>query len=132
MASIRVLVVDDSKLARMVVVRALGKLRPAWQVTEAANADEAIEAAAGAAVHIALLDYNMPGRDGLQLSAELRRAQPDLPVALISANIQDDIVAQARDGNTVFLPKPVTEDALAAFLDEAAARIAAGAAGAGR
>ena len=37
-----VLIVDDSKLARMVVAKALGRLRPNWTHVEAGNADEAL------------------------------------------------------------------------------------------
>ena len=40
----KVLVVDDSKLARMAVAKALGGLRPDWTRVEAANADEALAA----------------------------------------------------------------------------------------
>ena len=40
--SYKVLVVDDSKLARMAVAKALEALRPGWTRVEAANADEAL------------------------------------------------------------------------------------------
>ena len=38
----RILVVDDSKLARMAVAKALNALHPDWTRVEAANADEAL------------------------------------------------------------------------------------------
>ena len=39
-----VLIVDDSKLARMVACKALAKLRPEWACVEAGDAKQAIEA----------------------------------------------------------------------------------------
>ena len=56
----RVLVVDDSKLARMVIASAFRRLRPDWHLTEAINADEALRAISNGAVDIALVDFNMP------------------------------------------------------------------------
>ena len=47
---------------------------------------------------IALLDFNMPGRDGLALAAELRALKPDMPLALISANTQHEIVLAGARG----------------------------------
>ena len=72
----RVLVVDDSKLARMAVAKALTTLHPDWTRIEAANADEALALASKDAFDLAILDFNMPGRDGLQLAAELRSLSP--------------------------------------------------------
>ncbi|HET9148784.1 MAG TPA: response regulator [Acetobacteraceae bacterium] len=124
----KILIVDDSRLARMSVARALGTLRPDWTRIEAANAEEALALAARERPDIALLDFNMPGRDGLALAAELRALAPKMPLAVISANIQDEIAARAREVDAAFLPKPLTEQALGDFLSriqpspEAAAR----------
>ena len=65
--SYKVLVVDDSKLARMVMASALRRIRPEWILIETANADEAL--ATVDTVDIALIDFNMPGTDGLELVA---------------------------------------------------------------
>jgi CheY-like chemotaxis protein len=113
----RVLVVDDSKLARMAIAKALNALRPEWVRVEAANADEALALATKEPVQMALLDFNMPGRDGLTLASELRAIDPGMPVALISANHQEEVVQRAREIGTTFLPKPLTEQAMSAFLE---------------
>lgn len=57
-----VLIVDDSKLARIVLSKAVGALQPEWRQIEAANAEEALATVAAQAVDVAILDYNMPGR----------------------------------------------------------------------
>ncbi len=125
-APVTVLVVDDSKLARAVAVRLLRQARPDWVVREAANAEEALTMVAGGPVDVALLDFNMPGKDGLALAAELRAGRPGMPIAVISANIQDEVIARARELQATFLAKPLTGDALAGFLSGASLRLRRG------
>jgi len=120
---VTVLVVDDSKLARAVALRLLRQLRPDWAMREAANADEALAVVAGEPVDVALLDFNMPGKDGLALAGELRAAKPGMPIAVVSANIQDEVIARARQLDAAFLAKPLTGEALAGFLSGAALRL---------
>ena len=117
--SYKILIVDDSKLARMAVAKILNVLYSSWERVEAANADEALNQVQTAAPDVALLDFNMPGRDGLDLAAELRRLNPLMPIGVISANHQQEIVNRARATGASFLPKPLTEQALADFLDDA-------------
>jgi CheY-like chemotaxis protein len=121
--SYKVLIVDDSKLARMAVAKVLGSLRPEWQRVEATNADEALALVNQSSFDMALLDFNMPGRDGLSLAGDLGRLRPGMPVAVISANLQDEIVARAGDVGATFLPKPLSQDAMAAFIAEAEKRL---------
>lgn len=125
-APVTVLVVDDSKLARAVAVRLLRQAKPDWALREAANAEEALTIVAGGPVDVALLDFNMPGKDGLALAAELRAGRPAMPIAVISANIQDEVIARARELQATFLAKPLTGDALAGFLSGAALRLRRG------
>ena len=112
----KLLIVDDSKLARMSVAKAMKALYPDWTRVEAANADEALAVSGHDPFDVALLDFNMPGRDGLELATDLRKAHPKLPIAIISANHQDEIVARAEAIGATFLPKPLTEKALSGFL----------------
>ena len=72
----KVLIVDDSKLARMVMASAFRRIRPDWGLTEASNADDALQAIASGAVDIALVDFNMPGTDGLEVVSRIRAIQP--------------------------------------------------------
>jgi DNA-binding NarL/FixJ family response regulator len=118
----KVLIVDDSKLARMAVMKALSALHPDWTRVEASNAEEALEHIRRDSLRIVLLDFNMPGKDGLVLAAELRQSNPDISVAVISANHQVEVVNRAQAAGATFLPKPVTVKALGDFLDLAVKR----------
>ncbi|MDB5524739.1 MAG: response regulator [Rhizobium sp.] len=121
--TVTVLVVDDSKLARIVAGKVIAALQPDWQRIEASSAVQAHELMATEAIDLAVLDFNMPDKDGLELAAELRASHPNMPIAIITANIQDEIIARARDLNATFVGKPVTEEALKAFLSGAALRL---------
>ena len=118
--NVNVMIVDDSKLARIVASKAVGELQPEWTKIEASSAAEAMELLKQNAVDVALIDFNMREKDGLALAAELRAAWPDMPMAIITANIQDEIVKRAREIGAAFVPKPVTADGLEAFLSGAA------------
>jgi CheY-like chemotaxis protein len=121
----RVLIVDDSKLARMAIAKVLRTLHPEWMQVEAVDADEALASVQTNKIDITILDFNMPGRDGLTLAAELREREPAMPVAVVSANHQKEIVTRSRLTGAAFLSKPVTQEALAAFLADAVARLKA-------
>jgi CheY-like chemotaxis protein len=118
----KVLVVDDSKLARMSLARLLGTLRPEWTRVEATNAAEALAWQSQESIDLALVDFNMPGPDGLSVAADLHALNPAMPMAIVSANNQDEIVARAHALGAAFLSKPLTQQALAAFLSEVEAR----------
>lgn len=114
--SFKILVVDDSKLARMSIARLLETLRPDWTRIEAANAAEALALQSQESIDLALVDFNMPGPDGLSVAADLHACNPAMPMAIVSANNQDEIVARAHALGAAFLSKPLTRQALAEFL----------------
>ncbi len=120
-----VLIVDDSKLARIVAAKAITALKPTWQRIEASNADEALELIAQNPIDLALVDFNMPGRNGVELAEEMRKVRPTMPIALITANIQHEVVAAAKAINAVFVAKPLTQEGLQGFLEAAAVALPA-------
>ena len=121
--SVKILIVDDSKLARIVAAKALAELQPDWEKVEAGSAAQAHEVIADIKVDIALIDYNMTEKDGLELAGELRALFPELPIAIITANIQDEVIARARAVGATFVPKPVTAEGLSGFVAGAALRL---------
>ena len=121
----KILVVDDSKLARMAVAKAFNAVRPDWTRVEAGNAEEALTLAKASHFDVAFLDFNMPERDGLHLAADLKAVQPDMVLAVISANHQKEIVDRATAVGATFLAKPLTEQALRDFLASAEPKLKA-------
>ncbi|WP_243369617.1 response regulator transcription factor [Microvirga solisilvae] len=124
--TITVLIVDDSKLARIVAAKALAALQPEWEKVEAGNAEEALSNLTARKIDVAMIDFNMPDKDGLQLAAEIRESHPTMPIAVITANIQDEVIARAREVNATFVSKPLTEEGLRGFISGAALRLRTG------
>jgi CheY-like chemotaxis protein len=119
----KILLVDDSKLARMAMTKALNAIRPDWARFEATNAEDALEQVRSAEPDIALFDFNMPGRDGVTLAGEAAGLRPGMPMAIVSANHQTEVVERARAVGATFLTKPITQSALQDFLFAAEARL---------
>jgi DNA-binding NtrC family response regulator len=65
----------------------------------------------------------MPGRNGLELAQDLRTKHPTMPIAVISANMQHEIIAAARGVNATFVGKPLTLEGLRPFLARASLRL---------
>ncbi len=124
--AITVLIVDDSKLARIVAGKALAALQPDWEKVEAGNAQEALDVLGTRKVDVAMIDFNMPEKDGLELAGEIRSSHPAMPIAVITANIQDEVIARAREVNATFVSKPLTEEGLRGFISGAALRLRTG------
>ena len=123
---VNVLIVDDSKLARIVASRAIAALQPDWNRVEASNADQALAIVAAQAIDLVVVDFNMPDKNGLDLAAELRASHPAMPIAVITANVQDEIIAQVRSLNATFVGKPITEEGISGFIAGASLRLKKG------
>jgi two-component system chemotaxis response regulator CheY len=91
-----------------------------WQIEEAANADEAMDRLKGIQPTLAIIDYNMPGLDGLSLCGQIRQQSPDTHITLLTANIQDALRSKAEAMNIGFVGKPITEDKIKSLLTELA------------
>ena len=122
---ITVLIVDDSKLARIVVGKAVNAAKPDWARMEAGSAEEALQIIAAHKPEVAIFDFNMPGMNGIELAEKVRGEHPDMPIAIATANVQDEVIARARAAGAVFVPKPITEDSLRGFLSGAALQLKA-------
>lgn len=123
----KVLVVDDSRVARRIVAKHL-------QATPAYEAAEVLEAPSGeagltlfdASIDIVISDWNMPGISGLQFIQKLREQEKSwlnaetkgVPVVMITTEGTIDKVMEALDaGVNEYVIKPFTIDTLIAALD---------------
>jgi DNA-binding LytR/AlgR family response regulator len=78
---VRALVVDDEPLVRSELVYALGKVAADIEITEAADAVEALAELAGAAYDVVFLDINLPRLTGLE-ATKVINALPSPPVVV--------------------------------------------------
>ena len=119
MGSKTVLLVDDSLVARMLARAVVEKLHPDWTVVEAGNGEDAIRIARATPPDFLLVDVTMPGMNGLEAAAILKRDHPAAAITMVTANIQDPVRDRAAALGVGFIAKPVSEAALRPFLDGA-------------
>ncbi len=81
---LRVLVVDDSVVARRIVVEALAG-DPAFALSDAASGKIALARLGAQRFDAVTLDVEMPEMDGIATLGEIRRRHPTLPVIMLSA-----------------------------------------------
>ncbi|GAA3722788.1 hypothetical protein GCM10022421_34430 [Oceanisphaera sediminis] len=111
------LLVDDSKVARLSLMRQLNALPLEFEILQAASADEAQALMQERQADAALIDFNMPGRDGIALAVEFGQSHPTMKLALVTANIQDALMQRAQELGMAFLGKPTRPDDLARFIE---------------
>ena len=111
-----VLIVDDSRLSRMIIRAFIAQAYPDWSIIEASNGQEALEKTATQTVALMTIDLNMPGMDGLTLATQLQHNHPTAHITLVTANIQESVRHRAAAAGMGFIAKPVTEDSVLACL----------------
>ena len=111
----KVLIVDDSALARRTVRQALEEL--GHTVEEASDGAQALERYYISKPELVILDMVMSGMYGLEVLAKLREMDPDARVIVATADIQTTTADQAKAaGAKGILNKPVNRQQLAATI----------------
>lgn len=109
----KILTVDDSRIVRMMVNRALQGCD--LDIVEATNGEEGLAAASKEKPNLVLLDVTMPVMDGFEMLKRLRQV-PELascPVIMLTAESSQESVAKADVlGVSGYIAKPFTEDVL--------------------
>lgn len=111
-----VLVVDDSRVSRLMARQFILSKQPTWSVIEAGTGEEALEKVRGLSPLLILIDVNMPGMGGVAAAEQLRAACPGSHISLVTANIQNATRQRANDLGIGFLEKPITEARIHALL----------------
>lgn len=112
-----VLVIDDSRLSRIMSTRFILSKHSAWRVDGAESAEEALARASTECPYLILLDVNMPGMGGLAAAPLLQQAHPEAHIVLLTANVQDATRRRADELGIGFLEKPILEKSIHQLLD---------------
>lgn len=103
------LIVDDSRMSRMLIRTLVAQMRPEWTLVEAASGQEALDAVEQQVPDFVSMDVNMPGMSGLEAAGRIRIRHPEVRIAICTANIQASTEQESQKLRLYFIKKPVTE-----------------------
>jgi len=108
-----ILVVDDDPEILNLLWTIINSMATGYTILTCTHGDMALEQAMQQPTPLLITDYNLPGMNGLQLTAALKARAPATRVVLISANITPDMERRARERAVDYLvPKPFHVDPL--------------------
>jgi CheY-like chemotaxis protein len=110
----KILIVDDEPQVAEILAKSLG--REGHQATIATSGEQALSLVSAHDPDALFLDVSMPGMNGLDVLAEVRRRRPSLPVVVITGHATPDEVEQVKKMGAVDViekPAPLTHYQLA-------------------
>ena len=114
----RILIVDDESGHRMMVRAVLEDA--GWVVAEAENGQQALEHIKEQRPDVVLLDYRMPGMNGMEVLVRIFNSFGHIPVVMLTAyGTVDTAVEAMKSGAFDFLTKPLDNEALKSILERA-------------
>lgn len=111
------LIVDDSRVSRMILSKVFSSLVSDWTVIEAENGEEAIQQAEKHQPSLIIMDLNMPVLNGLEAARILKPMMADTTFVILTADIQDSSKALVNNLDIHFIEKPITESAVQQALE---------------
>ena len=108
-----ILVVDDSRVSRLMARQYILGKHADWIVEEAGTGEDAIERVKTLTPDLVLMDVNMPGMGGIAAAEQLRKLRPTLRISLLTANVQSATRERAAELGVGFMEKPITEARIA-------------------
>jgi DNA-binding NarL/FixJ family response regulator len=92
--SLRVLVAEDSPVFQR-SIRELLEYSHMLSLVEASDGVEAVRVAVQTQPDVAILDYSMPGMNGIAAARKIRMECPDLPIVLLTTIAEEYLIAAA-------------------------------------
>jgi len=121
MTKLNILIVEDGKTQREMLRDYMAA--EGHTVFEAQNGQEAIDHVMSGPVDLALLDYKMPGMDGMEVLNRLKAINPGIDVIMITAfGTIETAVDAMKQGALDYITKPVDLDELGILIDRIAER----------
>ena len=109
--SLRLLIVDDSRMSRLILQGLVQQTHPHWTIVHASSGEEALQMVHDNPVDLVSMDFNMHGMNGLDAALELRKILPKVPIAIVTANVQSAVQERIEEARMAFIAKPITANA---------------------
>ncbi|MBX9456545.1 MAG: hybrid sensor histidine kinase/response regulator [Rhizobium sp.] len=124
MPPIRVLIIDDSEDDRETLRRMLSRSSAGYQLMEADTGDEGVRLFHAFQPHCVLLDYSLPGRNGVAVLEDIRRTHPYAAAVMLTGQGSEKVaVGSMKAGAQDYFTKDtVSRDALERAISNAVGR----------
>ncbi len=118
----RILIADDHAVVRRGLRQILAEAFKRATFGEASNSQEALDCVWKDPWDIVILDLTMPGRSGLEVLKEIKRARPNLPVLILSMHPEDQFAVRLlKAGASGYMTKESAADELVGAVNKAVA-----------
>ena len=117
-SGIKVLIVDDVNLNRMILQRMISSLGIGYD--SCSNGKEAVDLCRQVKYRVVFMDNMMPVMGGEEATVEIRKnsLNKETPIIFVSANVQPVVIDRClKCGGNGFLSKPITKNAIVLALD---------------
>jgi two-component system, chemotaxis family, chemotaxis protein CheY len=116
----RILVVDDSRMMRQMVIRSIQQAGYGNHTyEEAASGAEALKLIRANPPELVLSDWNMPEMSGIDLLTELQANGPQVKFGFVTSEATPQQRQKAREAGALFLiTKPFTVQSIQKVLDQ--------------
>lgn len=116
----KILVADDSKMARRMVIKMLEECQETeHEIFQAQNGQEAVDLYKEHAPALVFLDLTMPVMDGFTALKLIKQHDQNAKIVVVSADIQHGSMVQVReDGALDFVKKPISEAKMQQILEK--------------
>ncbi|HEV8643599.1 MAG TPA: response regulator [Methylomirabilota bacterium] len=104
---VRILIVDDDPTVVEMLSAVLRDSKQAYAIETASKGSDAIATLFWQRPNLVLLDIKLPDMSGIEVLKRIRKADPNIPVLMVSGNATETAFAEAlKHGAFAYIPKP--------------------------
>jgi len=112
------LVTDDSKLARLSLIKSLKAHVGEAEILQAENGQAALDIIKSEKINVVFLDLTMPIMDGYKAIPLIKRLDSELIIVIVSADVQEQAKRRViKLGAKLHIQKPINADKMKEILD---------------
>lgn len=112
------LVTDDSKLARLSLIKSLKAHVGEAEILQAENGQAALDIIKSEKIDVVFLDLTMPIMDGYKAIPLIKRLDSELIIVIVSADVQEQAKRRViKLGAKLHIQKPINADKMKEILD---------------